>query len=191
MVTVALALSLAAFGLLSGLAWKIAPVQALDQRLLQRVNGARWPAWLDGLIQCAHPLGTKWWFVGGLVLLGLLVRPRAPWLAGAALAMALIERAIKAWVRRPRPFDGQTGVRVRQSFQPRDASFPSGDAARIWFLLSACATGLPGMPALCWALALAAGLVSVGRMRLGVHYFTDVWAGALLGIGFGALWAVV
>jgi|Deesub1362A_J573_1020465.scaffolds.fasta_scaffold02430_2 undecaprenyl-diphosphatase len=189
--TLGFALGLAAGGLMSGLAWKLPPLGHLEGRIVERINGAQWPAWIDQALHWAHPLGTKWAFLAGLLLLAGLRFHGAPALGLAALSLALVERGVKLAVKRPRPFEVVDAVHMRQSFQPGDPSFPSGDAARVGFLLSASATGLPHLPALTWALLLMALLVCAGRLRLGVHYLSDVWAGSLLGLGCGALWAAL
>ncbi len=100
-------------------------------------------------------------------------------LLGLALGLAaLAERLVKRTMKRPRPFAALPGVSMQQPRQPRDPSFPSGDALRVWFLAAAYAHYLPAGAPLWYALAL---LVSLGRVALGVHHPLDVLSGASLG----------
>ncbi len=68
-------------------------------------------------------------------------------------------------------------------------SFPSGHTAAAFtgfFLLAAIfGRGRPWLGAVCFVLAAAAGF---SRIYLVQHFFGDVYAGALLGVGVGLLW---
>jgi undecaprenyl-diphosphatase len=97
----------------------------------------------------------------------------------AILATALIVLAIKFSVRRRRPA-GDWG-KIYRSTDPH--SFPSGHAARALMLAVVC-LGL-GPAWLGWLLAAWAPLVALARMAMGVHYLSDVIAGALLGVLIG------
>jgi undecaprenyl-diphosphatase len=92
--------------------------------------------------------------------------------------------AIKFTVRRRRP-EGEWGQVYRKT-DPH--SFPSGHAARA-ALLAVLAIGL-GPPWLGLLLAVWAPLVMLARVAMGVHYLSDVLAGALLGglVGLALIW---
>jgi undecaprenyl-diphosphatase len=79
-------------------------------------------------------------------------------------------------VRRRRP-EGEWG-RIYRSTDPH--SFPSGHAARA-FLIATIAAGL-GPPGLAIALWIWAPFVALARVAMGVHYLSDIVAGALFGI---------
>jgi membrane-associated phospholipid phosphatase len=68
---------------------------------------------------------------------------------------------------------------------PIDPSFPSGDCVNIWFLI----TILHGTLNMTWPVEtlfyLVALSVSLGRIGLGVHYLSDVFSGAGLGLVAG------
>jgi undecaprenyl-diphosphatase len=67
---------------------------------------------------------------------------------------------------------------------PRSTSFPSGhSAAAFAFATGACAE----LPVLAPVLAPLAGTVAYSRVHIGVHYPSDVAAGAAIGIGSGLL----
>jgi undecaprenyl-diphosphatase len=124
--------------------------------------------------------GDSWFWALGLALVAW--RGDAAWRAWAwhiflaVAALAVLVMALKLLIRRRRPV-GEWGAIYRNT-DPH--SFPSGHAARTAMLaVLLCAWG----PA--WAAPLAvvwAPLVSVARVSLGVHYLSDVVAGALLGL---------
>ncbi len=97
-------------------------------------------------------------------------------------AAVTIEWSIKRSFRRPRPFTLIPDAIMAQPREPKDTSFPSGDALRIWFLALTIPWifGLP--PAYSLGTCLVALLVTLGRIALGVHYPLDTFAGAGLGI---------
>lgn len=182
-------LGLALAGVLSGLAWRLAAVNARDARLMLRVNQAAWPGGVDRILGGLRIAGTTGFFVVVLVLVGLAVPGWALTLAAAALATEALTRAIKLVARRPRPYVTLPSVVVRLPRLPTDPSFPSGDAMRAAFLggLALAAAALPP-----WAAGSAMALVlivGVARVRSGAHYPLDVWAGAMLGVGAALAWA--
>ena len=95
--------------------------------------------------------------------------------AGISLLVALV-LSIKFLVRRRRP-EGDWG-NIYRNTDPH--SFPSGHAARS-FLIAVIGTGL-GPAWLAVVLCVWAPLVSLARVAMGLHYVSDVAAGAVLGI---------
>jgi undecaprenyl-diphosphatase len=181
-------LGIAFAGLLTGLGWKIPGLQRLDDRLFRAVNNLPLPGWADWILRAVRPLGTAW----ALVALCLIVAPWRPISAVTLLAVGLlsggIERAIKLTLARPRPFEIDREVHLRLGQSPRDPSFPSGDAARAWYLAGAAWLGLGIAGPLGLAALVLAALVSLSRVRGGVHFPSDVWAGSWLGLGMGLIW---
>jgi undecaprenyl-diphosphatase len=95
---------------------------------------------------------------------------------GSISVLAILVQLIKFRIKRKRP-EGEWG-RIYRFTDPH--SFPSGHAARA-FLIATIASGL-GPPALAVALWIWAPLVALARVAMGVHYLSDIVAGALFGI---------
>jgi undecaprenyl-diphosphatase len=155
----------------------------LDERWSRALRVAEQPGLLRTLAAVFAHSGDSWFWLAGLGL--LFVLGPAGWrLAEAEAAAALIfgaaiVLAIKFIVRRRRP-EGEWGA-IYRATDPH--SFPSGHAARA-VLLAVLAFGLgPGWLAL--LLAVWAPLVILARVAMGVHYLSDVLAGAGLGLLLG------
>lgn len=124
--------------------------------------------------------GDSWFWALGLLVLWLSGGPF--WKEWAVVQFASISLlaamvlVIKFRVRRRRP-EGEWG-RIYRFTDPH--SFPSGHAARA-FLIATIATGL-GPAWLAVILWIWAPLVSLARVAMGVHYLSDIVAGAFLGI---------
>ncbi|MFG2879208.1 bifunctional phosphatase PAP2/diacylglycerol kinase family protein [Streptomyces sp. NPDC048337] len=102
--------------------------------------------------------------------------------ASLALASATINTVGKWSVRRPRPLlDGVPAVR-QLATQPQTTSFPSGHSASAFAFTAGLALESPGWGA---ALAPVAASVAFSRVYTGVHYPSDVVAGAALGVAAG------
>jgi membrane-associated phospholipid phosphatase len=124
--------------------------------------------------------GDSWFWAAALILLWFFNNPAwkqwevVEFFGIAGLAGVVL--AIKFIVRRERP-QGEWGGIYRNT-DPH--SFPSGHAARA-FLIAVIASAL-GPIWLGVALWIWAPLVALARVSMGVHYLSDVIAGALLGI---------
>jgi undecaprenyl-diphosphatase len=160
-------------------------LSALDERLSIRLRIAERPGLLRNLaIVLAHS-GDSWFWLLGLVLVwwrgGDFWRERALDLAVGILLTAFLVMVVKLTVRRRRP-EGEWG-KIYRSTDPH--SFPSGHAARA-VMLAVMALGLgPAWFAL--LLCAWAPLVVLARVAMGLHYLSDVVAGALFGLVMGAI----
>ena len=125
-----------------------------------------------------HALG---WLAVGAAGIVLDAPRRRDW-ARATVAVAAAHGgsiAMKRVVRRPRPDLADLPARGRT---PSELSFPSAHAASTWAAATAFAPLLPGVP---WR---TVGItMSLSRVVLGVHYPSDVVAGAALGVVVGGL----
>ncbi|GGZ36424.1 MULTISPECIES: phosphatase PAP2 family protein [Streptomyces rochei group] len=122
------------------------------------------------------------WLAGGLAAAAVDGPRRGAWLRGTALTAGahLVSMGVKRVVRRPRPAHVTPLVRTAGRH-----SFPSSHATSA--AAAAVAFGALGVRA-AWPLAAA---VCVSRLVVGVHYPSDVAAGAALGAltaGLGADW---
>jgi undecaprenyl-diphosphatase len=156
-----------------------------DARFSDRLRVAEQPGLLRTLAVFFAHSGDSWFWGLGLFLLWW--RGDAFWkqwalvlFAGIAL-LAVIVMSIKFTVRRRRP-EGEWGGIYRNT-DPH--SFPSGHAARA-FLIASLALGL-GPAWLAVLLCIWAPLVSLARVSMGVHFVSDIVAGAILGIIVGLI----
>lgn len=97
-----------------------------------------------------------------------------------AMATVALSQSLKWTLNRPRPYEKYTYL--QPVYLADDPSFPSGHTASAFALATSATLIWPkwyvGIPAYVWA-----GSVGYSRMHLGLHYPSDVLAGALLGTG--------
>ncbi|MFJ7254533.1 bifunctional phosphatase PAP2/diacylglycerol kinase family protein [Streptomyces sp. NPDC098085] len=125
------------------------------------------------------------WFgaAAGLAALGGSARARRAALRGIAslaVASAVTNTIGKGSVRRPRPLLDTVPVMRQLRRQPFTTSFPSGHAASAAAFATGVALESKGWGAVVAPLALS---VAASRVYTGVHYPSDVLAGAVLGAG--------
>jgi undecaprenyl-diphosphatase len=157
----------------------------LDVRYSNKVRIPDEKRWLKGTAAFLAHSGDSWFWGAGLLALGLLGphtwRPQIILLFLGIFFTAVTVLALKFLIKRPRP-EGEWG-KVYRSSDPH--SFPSGHAARMFMLtVIMLLTGywFIGLIMLVWAL-----LVVISRVGLGVHYFSDVVVGGLIGVVMGFL----
>lgn len=133
--------------------------------------------------------GGGLWFASAAVLLLCGRRGRlgaGTGLVAYAISSATANGPLKWLVRRPRPTGAALLGLRRRGHAPPTSSFPSSHtAAGFAFAVAASAE----LPAAAPVLVPAAVGVALARMRAVRHYPSDVVAGALLGIGVGAVTA--
>jgi membrane-associated phospholipid phosphatase len=152
----------------------------LDARLSAQLRVAEKPGILRNIAAFLAHSGDSWFWAAALILLWFMSNPAwKQWEVVeffGMLGLAGVVLAIKFLVRRERP-QGEWGG-IYRSTDPH--SFPSGHAARA-FLIAVLAVALA--PAwLAILLCVWAPLVSLARVAMGVHYLSDVVAGAVLGV---------
>jgi undecaprenyl-diphosphatase len=106
-------------------------------------------------------------------------------LSAVAATSAVVNLGLKPLQRRARPDRAVHAVPVgRQVPVPRSPSFPSGHTASAFAFAAAMGARRPALRVPLCALAAAVGW---SRVHVGVHYPSDVLAGALVGHAVGAL----
>jgi undecaprenyl-diphosphatase len=157
----------------------------LDARLSARLRVAERPGKLRNLAAFLAHSGDSWFWLLGLLLVWLLGSPdwkhRALVMGVGIVITAVLVMLIKFTIRRQRP-SGQWG-KVYRNTDPH--SFPSGHAVRA-VMLAVVALGLGPL----WfgaLLALWVPLVCLARVSMGVHYLSDILAGALFGLVMGGI----
>jgi len=152
----------------------------LDARLSKQMRVAEKPGALRAIAVFFAHSGDSWfWAIGLFVLWATGDSFWKKWsivqFVGISLLAALV-MSIKFLVRRRRP-EGEWGSIYRNT-DPH--SFPSGHAARSFFI-AVVALGLdPGAVAI--VLCVWAPLVALARVAMGVHYLSDILAGAVVGV---------
>ena len=145
--------------------------------------------WLDVVMLAASSIGqagTAWLILGTVATLERRSRAGRLWQLALAIliAYALVDLVLKPGIARARPFEALVDVRLVGGWRPLTYSFPSGHACSAFAGAWVLTLMWPRTRVLWWALA---ALVAVSRIYIGVHYPIDVAAGALLGLGVGAL----
>jgi undecaprenyl-diphosphatase len=162
-------------------------IERRDHGLMRRVN--RWPAprWIRVWMICATRGGDGWlWYAMGLMLLlfGGPLRFAAVSTATTAafLGVAVFLRLKKATGRRrPCAYEPHCWASL---LPPDQFSFPSGHTITAF----AVAVSIAGFyPSLMIGLLFLAVSVAASRVLLGLHFLSDVLAGAAIGAGLAHL----
>ena len=155
----------------------------LDLAVL-RVMRTRWhEPWLEKFATLLSKAGENAyvWFAIGLV--GALVDPDRRWqwvvMAFAGPVAIVVNFGIKLLFRRPRPvLDGLPPL----GGAPSSLSFPSAHATASFTAATVATRISPEIAPLVFGLAT---LMALSRPYLGMHYPSDILAGAALGTAFG------
>ncbi len=158
-----------------------------DDRVMRRLHRWQAPRWVRVWMIAATRLGDGWlWYGLGIALLiagGSKQLDAVESAGAAALSGVLIYVLLKRIFRRRRPCDIEPHCWARV-LPPDQFSFPSGHsitAFAVAIALGAC------YPAIQLPLLLVAISIALSRIVLGMHYLSDVIAGASLGSALGIL----
>lgn len=116
----------------------------------------------------------------GMIKKDNTIKKQAIFIGETFLVNAFVTTALKQVVKRQRPFD--TYSDIDQAISASSYSFPSGHTSIAFATATSLSMAYPKWyvitPSFIWA-----GAVGYSRMHLGVHYPSDVFAGAILGSG--------
>jgi undecaprenyl-diphosphatase len=158
-----------------------------DRRWTRRLNAGIGVAPVRGMFRLVSRLGNGvFWYSVMLALCvtqgrsGMDVALRM--LVAGAISL-MVYKLLKSGTTRPRPYRVLAGIRA--GMDPLDAfSFPSGHTLHA---VAFSMVAVSHFPALAWVLAPFTVLVAISRVVLGLHYPSDVLAGALIGAGVAQL----
>ncbi|MGN6153055.1 MAG: phosphatase PAP2 family protein [Lysobacteraceae bacterium] len=191
---IAVTVALAAFALCA-IAMRTGLAHGFDEAVLQALHVRASPA-LETFARWLAVVGYRGGVLPFDALLVLVLASRKRWRSAGFAAVALgggllLNRALKLLFARPRPMLDWSAT----SDLPASLSFPSGHAMAT-ATLATVLTALAWRSRWRWPVALAAWafalLVAASRVLLGVHFPSDVVAGAAVGIAWacGAWWLV-
>ena len=154
-----------------------------DRRWSRRLNASVDIRMVRNLFRVASRLGDGVFWYSAIVALavtqgqdGIDVGLRM--LAAGAVALVLY-KLLKSRTHRARPYEVLAGI--RPGIAPLDArSFPSGHTLHA---VAFTIVGVSLMPTLAWIFFPFTLLVAASRVVLGLHYPSDVLAGAAIGAG--------
>ena len=162
------------------------PLVALDHRIAHTLRNHPLPAALEPVVRLLSHLGlfpahvALWCAAAWAVDFA----PPILWALAGAVAVRAVAFILKAATRRRRPYEVVGGVSMVGG-RPPDSSFPSSHTAQVVYTAVALTrlaapAGVPFVPPW-WVLAAVVAAVAYARMRLGVHFASDVAAGGAIG----------
>ncbi len=164
-------------------------IVAGDYGLMRRVNRWRAPRWVRLWMLCATRGGDGWlWYMLGALLLLFGGPPRLEAVGAGALASGsgiLVFLRLKRWTGRKRPCAIEPHCWATL-LPPDQFSFPSGHSITAFAVAVSIGAFYPVLLACLLFCALS---VAVSRILLGMHFLSDVVAGAAIGalLGYAAV----
>lgn len=165
-------------------------IQQFDDRIMLDLQASRTPGQTDVMmflsksykyVDVGVPAGL---LVGGLISKDTQMQKNALYIASSTAISYGAMLLIKHLVKRPRPF--VQNVNIVPVYRASSTSFPSGHATSTFSTAMTLSNAYPKWyviaPSFLWA-----GSVAYSRSYLGVHYPTDITAGAILGTGTALL----
>jgi undecaprenyl-diphosphatase len=175
------------------------PLYQLDHDLFRALHDEFQRDWLDPVMVVLTDTGRGEVYIGVLVVLSLFAKYRnyALMALSAGCVSGLFAQLLKNLVERDRPgnlpfaepITTYIEALMGQSAPTAASSFPSGHATSA-FAIAVCVawvTRKSDHAWIGWAVMGWAVLVAFSRVYVGVHFFSDVLAGAAVGTLFGTL----
>jgi undecaprenyl-diphosphatase len=160
-------------------------IEKRDHRVMRRVNNWKAPRWIRFWMLTATRMGDGWlWYGLGAILLavGGSRGYEAVGAAGSAGVLGVfVFKALKRLSHRPRPCEVEPHCWAKV-LPPDQFSFPSGHTMTAFSIALVVSFFYPTLE---WPLYFLAASIGVSRVVLGMHFLSDVLAGAVLGSALG------
>jgi undecaprenyl-diphosphatase len=160
-------------------------IQNRDHRVMRRMNRWKAPRWIRYWMIAATRIGDGWlWYSLALILLAVGGPSRYAAVSAAAcaaLAGVLVFKVLKRISHRQRPCHLEPHCWARV-LPPDKFSFPSGHTMTAFAIALVISYFYPSLEGTLYFLAAS---IAVSRVVLGMHFLSDVLAGAVLGSGLG------
>ena len=156
-------------------------IEVRDHQLMRRVHRWRAPRWIRLWMICATRGGDGWlWYLLGAALL-LFGGATGAWTVVRSTSGAAAGIALFLWMKRAagrkRPCSLEPHCWA-QLLPPDQFSFPSGHTITAFAIVLPVAAQYPALAPALWFVAIS---VAVSRILLGMHFLSDVVAGAVVG----------
>ena len=160
-------------------------IERRDYRVMRRMNRWRAPRWIRYWMLAATRMGDGWlWYGLGAMLLafGGPQRFYAVGSAGAAAVTGIfVFKVLKKLSQRSRPCQLEPHC-WSKVLPPDKFSFPSGHTMTAFSIALVVSYFYPSLEGPLFFLAVS---IAVSRVVLGMHFLSDVLAGAILGVALG------
>jgi len=160
-------------------------IERRDHRLMRRMNRWRAPRWIRYWMIAASRLGDGWLWYSLAVLLLIFGGPQRYAAVSASALAALVGvgvfKLLKRLSHRPRPCQLEPHC-WSKVLPPDKFSFPSGHTMTAFSIALVLTYFYHGVQLPVFFLACS---IAVSRIVLGMHFLSDVLAGAILGVGLG------
>ena len=160
-------------------------IENRDHRVMRTLNSWRPPRWIRFWMLTATRMGDGWlWYTLGAILMGFGgSRGYAAFGAAGSAAIfgVLVFKVLKKLSHRPRPCQFQPHCWAKV-LPPDQFSFPSGHTMTAFSIALVVSYFYPSLE---WPMYFLAVSIGLSRIVLGMHFLSDVLAGAVLGSALG------
>jgi len=160
-------------------------IERRDLRVMRRMNRWRAPRWIRYWMIAATRMGDGWLWYGLGAMLLVFGGPQRFYAVGSAGAAGItgifVFKALKKLSQRSRPCQLEPHC-WSKVLPPDKFSFPSGHTMTAFSIALVVSYFYPSLEGPLFFLAVS---IAVSRVVLGMHFLSDVLAGAILGVALG------